>query len=344
MHHTVSRYFASLILGLDPADFEVHAWYSGGTRDFSTERFERHVASFTAESSDPIELAQRIRALKLDIVLYPEIGMDPRHHVLGALRLAPVQCVLYGHPATSGLENIDFFLSGDALEPVGGDAHYREALVRLPGIGAMPLMPAPPEVADITTAQDSGGPLLVCLQNPLKLTPAFDRVLAEIAGRSGASIGFFPRRSAIGRLFQQRIEGAFRDAGLDPEVSLKFIPSGSHASFLRTITAADFVLDSPGFSGGATSLDALSVGTPVLAWEGDLARGRQTSAMLREIGCEDLIAVDEQGYIETAVALCADAGRRRAYREQISARASWLFEDRRPVTAFAEFMRTVEAN
>lgn len=338
MHHTVSRYFGSLILGLDPREFEVQVWYGGGVRDFSTERIERHVERFAAHAGDALELAGQIRRAQLDVLVYAEIGMDPRHHVLAALRLAPVQCALYGHPATSGLANVDYFLSGAMLEPDDAHTHYRERLIRLPGLGATPTAPPPPG-ASIETFADSR-PLLLCLQTPLKITPAFDRVLATIAAQTGARIGFSVRQPGIGRLFKARIEAEFARAGLDPDKALALLPVRSHESFLGTIAASTLVLDTPGFSGGATSLDALSVGTPVLAFDGAMARGRQTSAMLRMLGCTEQIAIDDGTYIEKASALCRDAERLAGLRKVIGARARELFEDEAPIRAFSEFLRS----
>lgn len=45
------------------------------------------------------------------VLIYPDIGMDPGAGQLGAHRLAPVQCVTFGHPKTTGYPTIDYFLS-----------------------------------------------------------------------------------------------------------------------------------------------------------------------------------------------------------------------------------------
>ena len=54
---------------------------------------------------------------------------------LAALRLAPVQCTTWGHPDSSGLPTMDYYLSSEVMEPPDADAHYTERLVRLPGLG-----------------------------------------------------------------------------------------------------------------------------------------------------------------------------------------------------------------
>ena len=54
--------------------------------------------------------------------------------MLAALWLAPIQCASWGHPDTTGLPTIDYFLSGELMEPPDADEHYTERLVRLPNL------------------------------------------------------------------------------------------------------------------------------------------------------------------------------------------------------------------
>ena len=341
MHHTVSRYFRALLVGLNPSRFDVRVFYSGQVRDFSTDAIAERVSEFHFVNDDAISTAARIVEAKLDVLIFPEIGMDARHHVLGALRLAPIQCALYGHPVTSGLPNIDYFLSGDALEPENAQDHYREKLVLLPGLGTRP--ERPPEAGDGSwiDAFANGAPLLLCLQNHLKLVPSFDAVLARIVKRSGAKLGFFIRNISVARRFRERIENAFRDENLDPDRSIVFLPTQSHELYLGAIQRATLVLDSPWFSGGATSLDAFSVGAPVLAFEGPMARSRQTSGMLRMMGAQGLIAGNETDYVARAVALIADENARAELREQILRNNDCLFDKTDVVAAFSRFIEEV---
>ena len=340
MQHSVSRYFTELIAGLDAQRFDVRVWYGGARRDTSTERISGHVGQFVDAGGNAIDVAREIRAAQLDVLVYLEIGMDPRHQALATLRLAPVQCALYGHPATSGLPNVDFFLSGTALEPADAQGHYRERLVCLPGIGAQPLRPPAAGNGAWFEQIASGPPLLLCLQNFIKLEPSFDATLARIAASSGARIGLVPRNPPLTQRFRARIERVFAQHGVDPGKQLLFLPVQTHADYLAGIRLAPLVLDPPSFSGGATSLDAFSVGTPVLTRDGPMARGRQSSAMLRVMGIEELIADDEDDYVAKAVRLVRDESGRQSLRRRIEQRQAMLFDDPAPVKAFADFLLT----
>ncbi len=70
--------------------------------------------------------------------------MDPFTYTLALSRLAPVQCVTWGHPSTTGLETIDYYLSSELFETEDADQYYTEKLVRLKTIPAYSYRPTPP--------------------------------------------------------------------------------------------------------------------------------------------------------------------------------------------------------
>jgi Predicted O-linked N-acetylglucosamine transferase, SPINDLY family len=72
-----------------------------------------------------------------DLVFYPEVGMEPFVQMLASLRLAQVQCCTWGHPLSTGLASMDYYLSAADLEPADADSHYSERLLRLPGLGTV---------------------------------------------------------------------------------------------------------------------------------------------------------------------------------------------------------------
>ena len=336
--HTVMRYFGGWLDGLDRGAFELHAWHLGAVRDAVSERVATQVASFHHVPTLPTpDIAARIRSAQLDVLVYLEVGMDPRPQLLAALRLAPVQCAAYGHPASTGLRTVDWFLSGDAMEPAGAEAHYRERLERLPGLGVEPARPPPPGDGS-WLPRVAGRPLLLCLQSLFKLVPEFDLVLARIAAATDAQLVFFESPAVLSARFLERLGRRFAAFELDVARHVRILARTRHADYLGGIAASDLVLDSIGFSGGATSLDALSVGTPVVTLEGGFMRGRQTAAMLRMLGAEELVAADADGYVECAIALCRDAARREAMREQLRRRAPALFTNPEVLPALQAFL------
>jgi predicted O-linked N-acetylglucosamine transferase (SPINDLY family) len=338
--HTVARYFADLIAGLDPARFERLVWHTGEP-DARWQQFARTVDEAQVWEDSVPALAQSIRAREPEIMLFPDLGMDARQLVLAACRLAPHQVALYGHPVTSGLAAIDVFASAAALEPANGDTHYVERLVRLPGLGAAP---RPPDTAPDRAWADSRrgrGPLLVCAQNLAKFTPAFDQALLRILAQSDARLLVFDRVRAQAERWYARIARAAHSLDLDLNDRIDIAPVRPYPEFLGALVAADLVLDTPWFSGGSTSLDAVALGAPVLAWEFGMARGRQTAAMLRIAGVPELIADSGEGYVASALELLGAPRQRAALGERLRTGAHRLFDSAPTLAAFQTLLESL---
>jgi predicted O-linked N-acetylglucosamine transferase (SPINDLY family) len=325
---------------LDPVRFERFVWSTSDVHDAVTSEIAARVDRFIAGESTVAAIAADVRAASLDVLVFLDAGLDPRNNALASLRLAPVQAAFYGHPVTTGLESVDYFVSGELLETAASDSHYREKLVRLPGIGAsVQPPPAPGDGTWIDKLRPPGKAIVICLQNLGKVPPSFDATLARILANSGARLVFLNRGERLTQRFRARIDGAL-EAHRVPRDAIHIEPTRDRGEFLGGIARADLVLDTPGFSGGATSLDALSTGTPIVTFEGESARARQTSAMLRMLGLQELIAVGDASYIALATALLGDPAKRDEHRQRIRANAPSLFGDARTIDALQNFLTT----
>jgi predicted O-linked N-acetylglucosamine transferase (SPINDLY family) len=118
---------------LDRERFELHLFHLSARRDAETELAISLADGFHDGKGHWENWAHFIHDSRMDVLIYPEIGMDPATAKLAALRLAPVQATSWGQPQTSGLPTIDYYLSAEALEPPGAQAHYTEKLELLPG-------------------------------------------------------------------------------------------------------------------------------------------------------------------------------------------------------------------
>ena len=299
-----------------------------------TRRAQELVDRFVQGPKDWLQLARDDRP---DILLYPEIGMEPETLKLASLRLAPLQAAYWGHPITTGLPTIDLFLSGDLLEPPDADRHYREKLVRLPGTGAcsvwMPFEAKSPSL-DLPVDRDVTR-FLVC-QQATKYDPSFDALYPRIAGASGPCRFWFVRDRKFpwaSDIVERRIRAAFAAAGLDPAEYVEFIdwlPGGKFAGLLDEM---DIYLDTPAFSGYTTAWQAVHRGIPVVALEGRFLRQRLSAGLLRRIGVTGTIARNDEEYVSKAAALARSSENRTELRKIQQASAGRADEDVRVVRA-----------
>ena len=143
-------------LGIVSADIRLHSvWMAlikGWIQSLDSERFELVIfslsdrtdpeTSWARSKSDifvggPKDLSQWVAAMReqnCEILLYPAVGLHPMALKLASLRLAPVQINTWGHPDTSGVPTLDYYVSADCFEPADAQDHYSEQLV----------LPAPP--------------------------------------------------------------------------------------------------------------------------------------------------------------------------------------------------------
>ncbi|MEO8718756.1 MAG: tetratricopeptide repeat protein [Burkholderiales bacterium] len=327
---------------IDRSRFDVRLFHLGVANDAETALAKTLATHYSYGRTDWREWAPLILGHQPDVLIYPEIAMDPTTAKLASLRLAPVQAAAWGHPLTSGLPSIDYFLSAEALEPPAGAEHYTERLVRLPGLGVClePQKIAPRDVDLAALGIRDGVPLLVCAGMPFKYTPRHDAVLIEIARRVGeCQFAFFtPQPPELAQRMRHRLERSFADVGLDFAAFGVWVPWQDRASFHGLLSQADVYLDTIGFSGFNSALQAIDCGLPVVAWEGRFLRGRLASGILRHMKLDQLVADATAQYVEIAVKLARDAAYWGEVRERMIASRDGLYGDAEPVRALERFL------
>jgi len=338
---TCGRYFRSWIAELDRARFEIFVY---NLRRDATPFLQElaahvdHVRTFPGAALLPSAIAPAIRADALDALVYPELGMNGPTFALAALRLAPVQCMAWGHPVTSGHTTMDAFFTCAAMEPSNPEIHYREPLIALPGIGTDYRRPA----ASADAARSRLGlpervPLLLCPQSLFKIHPDNDPLFARVlaAAPNARLVVFEGRHPALTASYRTRLAGAFAREGLRADERLIVLPQCGHDDYLRINAVCDAMLDTLRWSGGNTSLDALATGLPIVTRPGPFMRGRQSGGMLSLAGLGDLVARDDDHYVRTAARLACEPDFRAAQASRTREAATMLFGDASSVMAFA---------
>lgn len=337
---TVGNYFKGWITRANRERFEIDVYRVGGWMDGVTAEIEAACDHAVPLVGSLEEMAARIRADAPDILIFPEVGMDTRTFLLAALRLAPLQCAAWGHPVTTGLPNVDYFLSCEAMEPQGAQAHYSERLVTLPGIGTHYQRPRCPDGgrrADFGLPPDKT--LYLVPQSLFKIHPANDAVLARVLAGDpeGVLVLFEDHHPEVTARFLARLDAVLAAHDLKVGERRIVLPVLPHEDYLRVNRLCDLMLDSLFWSGGNTSLDALACGLPLVTLPGSFMRGRQSMAMLRLCGLDELVAVDVADYLRIASRLGRDREWRTALRERLAQAVDAVFGRDDPVKSLEAF-------
>jgi protein O-GlcNAc transferase len=348
-YHTISKYFLGWIKYANTQEFEIFTYYTGESRDFVTQEFMTHSDHFYDFSSSSFEeICDQINKNALDILVYTDIGMHARLTQLAALRLAPIQCSAWGHPVTTGLPTIDYYLSCDHMEPENAQQHYLEPLVRLPNIGVAYDKPKFPH--ERMRREDFGihldAAVYLSCQSVFKYLPQFDYIFPRIVKQvPNAQLVFVDSPSeTLASKFRQRIKIAFDQYDLDYENYCLFLPRQDSKGYINLNLISNVFLDTLGWSGGNTTLEAIAYGLPVVTLPGKFMRGRQSYGFLKFIEVTDTIANSEDDYIKIAVRLGLDCQWRDKIIQRMKDRQHLLFEDKQCVEALEDFYRGAVEN
>jgi hypothetical protein len=251
-------------------------------------------------------------------VIYPDIGMNSESIYLSNIRIAPVQIMMYGHPASTWGSAIDYFIGGQKVEDLAhAQDNYGERLVVIPGMGVYPVYPdefTPPP------GPVSDDPLIInCGWTAQKVTYPLLCALQDILARARRKIVFqlFPGGAVVARNgFIPFAKDVFSMiSGENIHIS-KNLP---RQDYLAKLCEGTFSLDSYPFGGFNTVIDALYCKKPIVVWETGRAYSRFGSATLELTGMRELIARSREEYVEKTVRMINDDGFRREMIEKVAA-------------------------
>lgn len=326
---TAGSYFGRWIDLLGGLGHEVYVFQLGPGFDDFTDELARSAHVLHHVDGSLNALARQLRDGAFDLILYPELGMDYRMLPLAALRLARRQASVWGHPVTTGLPTIDGYFTCADMEPDDAAAHYTERLLPLPGLGtdyARPALPPAATRAELGLPQDRR--LYLLPHALIKLHPDSDAVFAQVAAQDpgGTLVLFRGEGGGAYAPYRRRLARALAQAGAEPDTQLLFLPMMSRERFLQVNCACDVMVDSLHWSGGNTAIDALLCGVPIITTPGRFMRGRQSAAMLRRIGLDELVVDTPDDIAPLAVRIAGDASLRTQLSQRIEYALPRLFD------------------
>jgi predicted O-linked N-acetylglucosamine transferase (SPINDLY family) len=259
------------------------------------------------------DAALQIRADKIDVLI------DTTSHMFGcrlgifAHRAAPVQCHYIGYHGSTGLTEMDWFIADEELLPSSCDSHFREKIWRLPrlwiayrGDTSLPTSNWQPD--------RDGTVWLGSFNNLSKVGTATLRLWAMTMNAIPQSKLLLKDNKATDRYVQQRILAELLTHGIAAE-RVEFVARvPDWAAHMALYDRLDIALDSVPLNSATTAFDALWMGVPMVAIEGDWMGGRMTSTILKALGKPEWVARDADEYVAKVTALAKDVEGRKALR------------------------------
>lgn len=325
-HHSVLECYGQMIAGLaGQANLEVLCLQLGHKQDSKTLALKAEVDQFL-NFDEAEDIPSKILELKLDVLIYTDIGMDPLTYRLGLHRLAPIQMVLLGHPVTTGLPEIDYVLVGERGSLSDLEPEFTERMMSLVGHSTKQSPPVLSQAALTRTelGLEEKAHIYFCPMTLYKIHPAFDALMAGILEKDPQGQIYLARyhESPYHEVIQERFATAY------PPLAdrLHFVPWMEQQRFYAMILASDVVLDSIYFGGGTTIRMVLGLERPFLTLPGRYIRESIALRLYQKNGLAELAAQSPEDYVDKAVRLASDPTYRQAWLAQVADKLPQIFE------------------
>jgi predicted O-linked N-acetylglucosamine transferase (SPINDLY family) len=272
------------------------------------------------------QIVKTIDGASCDLLYYWEVGTDVSNYLLPFLRLAPIQLTSWGIQVTSGIANLDGYLSSRLVESPAAANQYSERLLladTLLSYRDRTQTPAPPPRETFPLPPRANW--YVCAQQLGKFHPDFDFVLADILRRDPQGIVVLTGDKH--EINSKRLLERFRRVIPDVAVRIHLLPRLKASDYLGLIQQADVLLDPLHFGGVNSTYDGLSLGKAIVVLPSEFHRGRYALGCYRKMQLTDCVAQSVDDYVARAVRLATDGEYRRETEARVFQAGECLFAD-----------------
>jgi len=307
VYEYLSRDFEVILYSLAETghQLEQYCQFSANSFKLLPQELSAQVNTIRADDVDILFIATNVTAVTNQICL------------LATHRLARIQVTSGGSVVTTGMRNIDYYISGTLTDPSPtAQDQYQEKLIKLEG--SAHCFSYGTEAGKITTPVERnnlGIPedafVFISCANYFKTIPELVETWAKIISQVPNSVlvllPFGPNWSNNYPKLQfiDHLNSIFIKYGLEPErlIVLDPQPVPDRQDMKEYYKIADVYLDSFPFAGTTSLIEPLQVNLPVIARQGNCFRSAMGAAMIQTLNIPDLVADSQESYIQLAVAL-----------------------------------------
>jgi protein O-GlcNAc transferase len=312
--HPVGFLLTPVLAAHDRNNFAIHCYYGHRAEDGITAflKGRAHVWRSTAGIGDDA-MSAMIEQDAIDILVDLSGHTAENRLPVFARRPAPVQATWAGYEGTTGVTAIDYLITDRWQSPPGSERYAVEKLLRLPdGYLCWAVPSHAPDVAALP-ASDAGAVTFACLNNLAKINAVVIALWGQLLRQLPASRLVLKSRELRDPAARERIHALFAVEGVATARVVLEEPS-PHPEYIARYNDIDIALDPFPFSGGATTIEALWMGVPVVTLGGERFASRHSLSHLNNAGLGELVADSPEAYLRIASQLAHDLPRLAALR------------------------------
>lgn len=323
--HSVSYFLEPVLQHHDRKKYEIFCYSVGRAHDATTERLMSLVDCWRdMVAMPPEELWRQVRTDQIDILV--DLSGHTADNRLGAfaLRAAPVQVSWIGCPATTGLTQMDYYLTDYYCDPPGAtEQFYTESLIRLPRTFCCYLPPLEFPPVGLSPFLANSCITFGSFNNFAKVTRRQIGLWARILAAVPGSMLYLKSMSLGSTSVKHDVLEQFAAVGVaEGRLLVRGITETSF-EHLAEYGTVDIALDTFPYHGTTTTCEALWMGTPVITLAGSTHASRVGVSLLENVGCPELIATSEEHYVQIATTLARDVNRLKQYRRDLRSRLAY---------------------
>lgn len=287
------------------------------------------------------ESRKTIESYNLDILVYPEIGMDFYYWVLAHSKLAKIQINTWGHSETSGIDTFDYYISSEYYENDTAQENYSEKLIRLKSLSTYyyslnhfeyfnKINKTSRESKLFDFNLPTNCHLYGVFQTAFKYHHENMQIIKKLLEQDPKAIIIMLGLSGNPQRFSKYLETTLgydinRVRLLDRLVTLRY-----H----KLISCMDVILDSYPFGGCNTSMDSFNFNKIVVTLPSNKINGRFTYGFYQKMQILEPIALTPEEFVKKSIEFCSNIELRTQIENKIKEKKSLLFEEQASINTW----------
>ena len=296
--------------------------------------------------NDQHENINTIIDLNLDILVFPEIGMDFDIYLLANMtRLAPIQINTWGHSETSGIDTIDYYISSKYFEDEENQQNYSEKLILLNSLSTyyydngliFDEFTYPINQLKIEHQVNENFHLYGIFQTVFKYHPLLIEMITQILIRNPKSIFFI----LIPKLFwNEFMNHIFKSIGYYT-TRIKMIDVMIKLPYCNLLRCMDIMIDSYPFGGCNTTLDSFFFDKVVLTLPSSKLNGKFSTGFYKKMGILEPICKSSEDLVQKAIYYMENKDERMILEKRINQQKHLLFKDEESLLDWNNMLRNL---
>jgi len=304
--HPVGYFLESTLTRIDSNLIELIAYQTFDGDDELTARIKPYFNIWRNLADQSDESAARQIHIDSVHILFDLSGHTEHNRLpVFAWKPAPIQVGWLGFLASTGLEEMDYFLGDPYVAPNRDEYHFIEKFWHFPESHICLTEPDVSVDTGALPALQAGYITFGCLNNLAKMNEATLALWSKVLKAVPGSKLLFRSKLLTDAKMREAIIQRYARYGISED---RLILEGAvnRTDYFRTYQRIDIALDPFPYTGCTTTLEGLWMGVPFITKKGDRFLSRVGESIAHNAGLPDWIAADEEEYVALAVKHASD--------------------------------------